>query len=146
MTHLTKATAHSKDGGGSEATAVIVPTAGGVLGGYTRGINRRAKRSDGVEVVNMPDNWPFGSPERDNNMVNRVRTCSMMRMGEMTITKSERTKACMVRTGLATDDAVYLSIVKDMMPGMPASQYILNVCLTQASLEIEMKKKTKLIF
>ena len=65
----------------------------------------------------------------------------MMRMGDMTITKGERTKACMVRTGLATDDAVYVSIVKDMMPGMPASQDVLNVCLTQASLEMHMKNK-----
>ena len=63
----------------------------------------------------------------------------MMRMGDMTISKSERTKACMVRTGLATDDAAYVSIVKDMMPGMPASQDILNVCLTQASLEMHVK-------
>ena len=82
--------------------AAIVPTAGGV--GRDRGRNQRAKHSDGVEVVNMPVNWPFGTPERDKNMVSRVRTCSMMRMGDMTITKSECTNACMVRTGLATDD------------------------------------------
>ena len=63
----------------------------------------------------------------------------MMRMGDMTISKSERTKACMVRTGLATDDAAYVSIFKDMMPGMPAPQDILNVCLTQASLEMHVK-------
>ena len=61
--------------------------------------------------------------------------------GEMTISKSEPTKACMVRTGLATDDAVYVSIVKDLMPGMPASQDVLNVCLTQASFEMQMKNK-----
>jgi hypothetical protein len=48
----------------------------------------------------------------------------------------------MVRTGLATDDAAYVSIFKDMMPGMPASQDILNVCLTQASLEIHVKNNT----
>jgi hypothetical protein len=59
--------------------------------------------------------------------------------GGLTISKSEHTKACMVRTGLTTDDAAYVSIVKDMMPGMPASQYILNVCLTQASLEMHVK-------
>jgi len=118
LTNLAKATA-GDGGGGSEATSAIVPTAGGV--GRDRGRNRRAKRSDGVEVVNMPVNWPFGTPERDKNMVSRVRTCSMMRMGDMTITKSERTKACMVRTGLAMDDAVYVSIVKDMMPSMRLS-------------------------
>jgi len=143
LTNLATATAgdggNGGDGGGSKATTAIVPTAGGV--GRDRGRNRRAKRSDGVEVVNMPDNWPFGTPERAKNMVSRVRTRSMMRMGDMAITKSERTKACMVRTGLATDDAVYVSIVKDMMPGMPASQDVLNVCLTQASLEMHMKNK-----
>jgi hypothetical protein len=78
----------------------------------------------------MPVNWPFGTPERAKHMVSRVRTRSRMRMGDMTITKSECTKARMVRTGLATDDAVYVSIVKDMMPGMPVSQDVLNVCLT----------------
>jgi hypothetical protein len=63
----------------------------------------------------------------------------MMRMGDVTISKNERTKACMVRTGLVMDDAVYVSIVKDMMPGMPASQDVLNVCLTQPSLKKHMK-------
>ncbi len=63
----------------------------------------------------------------------------MIRTGDVTISKSERTKACMVQTGLVTDDAVYVSIVKDMMPGMPASQDVLNICLTQASLEMHMK-------
>ena len=96
--------------------SAIVPTASGI--GRDRGRNRRAKCCDGVEVVNMPVNWPFGTPERNKNMVSRVRTCSMMRMGDMTITKSECTNACMVRTGLATDDAVYVSIVKDMMQSM----------------------------
>ncbi len=125
------------DGGGSEATAAIMPTAGGV--GGDRGRIQRAKRSDGVEVVTMPVNWLFGTPERAKNMVSRVRTRSMMRMGDVTISKSERTKACMVQTGLVMDDAVYVSIVKDLMPGMPASQDVLNVCLTQASLEMHMK-------
>ena len=74
-----------------------MPTAGVV--GRDRGRNRRAKRSDGIEVVNMPVNWPFGTPERTKNMVSRVRTRSVMRMGDMTITKSERTKACMVGDG-----------------------------------------------
>ena len=90
------------DGGGSEATAAIVPTASGV--GKDRGRNPRAKRSWGVEVVNMPVNWLVGTHKCAKNMVSRVRTRSMMRMGDMTITKSELTKVCMVRTGLATDD------------------------------------------
>ncbi len=125
------------DRGGSEAMAAIMPTASGV--GGDRGRIQRAKHSDGVEVVTMSGNWPFGTPEHAKNMVSRVRTCLMMRMGDVTISKSECTKACMVQTGLAMDDAVYVSIVKDMMPGTPASQDVLNVCLTQASLEMHMK-------
>ena len=55
------------DGGGSEATAAIMPTAGGV--GGDSGIIPRAKRSDGVEVVTMPVNWPFGTPKHAKNLV-----------------------------------------------------------------------------
>ncbi len=106
MNNLAMATAgdggNGGDGGGSEATAAIVPTASGV--GKDRGRNPCAKRSWGVEVVNMPVNWLFGTHKCAKNMVSRVRTRSMMRMGDMTITKSELTKVCMVRTGLATDD------------------------------------------
>ena len=35
----------------------------------------RAKRSDGVEVVTMPVNWPFGTSKCAKTMVSRVRTC-----------------------------------------------------------------------
>ena len=65
----------------------------------------------------------------------------MIRMGVMTLNKSEGMKACMVRSGLANNDETYVSIVNNMMPGMPASQDIFNVYLTQESLfEIQMKK------
>ena len=64
----------------------------------------------------------------------------MMRMGDTTLNKSDRTKVCVVRTGLAYNDETYVSIVNDMvMSDMPASQDVLNVCLTQASLEMHMK-------
>jgi hypothetical protein len=60
--------------------------------------------------------------------------------GGPTLNKSDRTKACVVRTGLATNDETYVSIVNDMVvSGMPASQDVLNICLTQASLEMHMK-------
>ena len=102
---------------------------------------RRARCSnDGVEVVTAPVNWPFGTPKRTKKMVSRVRTRSMMRMGDTTLNKSDRTKACVVRTGLAYNDETYESIVNDMvLSDMPASQDVLNVCLTQASLEMHMK-------
>ena len=59
----------------------------------------------------------------------------MMWMGDMNISKIERTKACMVQI----NDSVYESIVNDMMPGMLVSQDVLNVCLMQSSLEMHMK-------
>ncbi len=110
----------------------------GVSSGNSR---RRARCSDdGVEVVTAPVNCPFGTPERIQKMVSRVRSRSMMRMGDTTLNKCDRTKACVVRTGLANNDETYVSIVNDMVvSGMPASQDILNVCLTQASLEMHMK-------
>jgi hypothetical protein len=73
-------------------------------------------------------------------MIGKVRTRSMIGMGDTNLTKRERTKACMVRTGLANKDKAYVSIVNDMMAGMPASQDVLNVCLTQPSLKMHMKK------
>jgi hypothetical protein len=41
----------------------------------------------------------------------------------------------MVRTALAYNVETYVSIVRDVIPGAPASQDVLKVCLTQASLE-----------
>ena len=34
----------------------------------------------------------------------------------------------------------YVTIAKDMLPTKPGSQDVLNICLTQASLEMQMKK------
>ena len=67
-------------------------------------------------------------------MVSRVRTRSMMRIGDTTLNKSDCTKACVVRTGLATNDKTYMSIVNDMVvSGMPASQDVLK-CLFDAGI------------
>ena len=59
----------------------------------------------------------------------------MMRMTDKSITDSARKKAFTVRTALANNVETYVSIVRDMIPGAPASQDVLKVCLTQASLE-----------
>ena len=59
----------------------------------------------------------------------------MKRMTDKSITDSACKKACMVQTALANNIKTYVSIVRDMIPGAPASQDVLKVCLTQASLE-----------
>jgi hypothetical protein len=65
--------------------------------GDSGGNSGRARCSDdGVEVVTAPVNWPFGTPERTKKMVSRVRTQSMMRMGDTTLNKSDRMKVCVV--------------------------------------------------
>jgi hypothetical protein len=51
-----------------------------------------------------------------------------------------RKKAYTVRTALANNNETYVTIAKDMLPTKPGSQDVLNVCLTQASLEMQMKK------
>jgi hypothetical protein len=59
----------------------------------------------------------------------------MKRMMDKSITDSARKKACTVQTALAKYVQTYVSIVRDMIPGAPASQDVLEVCLTQASLD-----------
>jgi hypothetical protein len=59
----------------------------------------------------------------------------MKRMTDKSITDSAHKKACTVRTALAKTIKTDVSIVRDMIPGTPASQDVLEVCLTQASLE-----------
>jgi hypothetical protein len=57
----------------------------GVSGGNSE---RRARCSDDdVEVVIASVNWPFGTPERTKKMVSRVRSRSMMRMGDRPSTR-----------------------------------------------------------
>ena len=59
----------------------------------------------------------------------------MKRMTDKSITDSARKKAFTVQTALASNVKTYVSIVRDMIPGAPASQDVLDVCLTQASFE-----------
>ncbi len=47
-----------------------------------------------------------------------------------------------MRTALVNNDDTYVTIAKDMFPTKLGSQDVLNVCLTQASLEMQMKKLT----
>jgi len=53
---------------------------------------------------------------------------------------STRKKAYTVRTALANNDETYVTIAKDMLLTKPGSQDVLNICVTQASLEMQMKK------
>ena len=84
-----------------------------------------------VNRIPAPANWPFSTPECINNMVGRVRTCSMEMMADRDLSGSTRKKAYTVS---------YVTIAKDMLPTNPGSHDVLNVCLTQASLEMQMKK------
>jgi hypothetical protein len=93
-----------------------------------------------LDRIPAPANWPFSTPERINNMVGRVRTRSMEMMANRDLSGSTRKKAYTVRTALANNDKTYVTIAKDMLPTKPGSQDVLNVCLTQASLEMQMKK------
>jgi hypothetical protein len=68
-------------------------------------------------------------------------------MTNKSLTKSARKKTYIVRTKLANKDEEYVSIIKDILPdagsqgqGKPGSQDMLDVMLTQASMEMKMKK------
>ena len=79
----------------------------------------------------------FSSPVE--KMIRRTRSRANKMMLDNKINKSERKKACTVRTALANHDNSYISIVEDSFPTilrtLPSSQDVLNACLTQASLE-----------
>ena len=62
-----------------------------------------------VDCIPAPANWPFSTPERINNMVGRVRTCSMEMMADRDFLGSTCNKAYMVRTALANNNETYES-------------------------------------
>jgi hypothetical protein len=93
-----------------------------------------------VERVPAPENWAISTPECIINMVGRVRTCSMEMMVDRDLSGSTCKKEYTVRTALANNDETYVTLAKDMLPTKPGFQDVLNVCLTQASLEMQMKK------
>ncbi len=53
------------------------------------------------------------------------------------LTESTRKKACSVQTLHAKNDETYVSIVKDLLPTGPGSQDVLDVYLTQASIDMK---------
>jgi hypothetical protein len=87
------------------------------------------RKQSAIEKVSTPANWPF------DTMLTRTRARAMKRMTNRSITDSAQKKACTVQTALANNVETYVSIVRDMISGAPASQDVLDVCLTQASLE-----------
>ena len=115
---------------GGGRVAVIDLVARGSGGGTSHhSVTPAGLKQSAIEKVSTPANWPFDS------MLTRTRARAMKRMTDKSITDSARKKACTVRTALANNVETYVSIVRDMIPGAPASQDVLEVCLTQASLE-----------
>ena len=93
--------------------------AGGSGGTRYHSVTPAGLKQSPIEKVSLPENWPF------DTMVTRTRTQAMKRMTDKSINDSARKKACMVRTALANNVETYVSIVRDMIPGAPASQDIL---------------------
>ncbi len=116
------ATSVGRPRGGSGREAVVDLVAG-------RSVTPVGLKQSAIEKVSMPANWPF------DNMLTRTRARAMKRMTDRSITESARKKACTVQTALANNVETYVSIIRDMIPEAPASQEVLEVCLTQASLE-----------
>ncbi len=125
--------------GAAALTAVVGGGGGGddptAMGGHI---------CDGVERVAMPEQWPFPKTpdckshvEDVDDMVGRARTLAMKRMINKALTESARKKVCTVRTALAKNDEIYVSIVKDLLPTGPGSQDVLDVYLTQASIDMK---------
>ena len=115
-------------GGGGHVT-VIDLVVGGSGGTSHHSVTPAGLKQSAIEKVSTPANWLF------DTMLTWTRAQAMTRMTDNFITDSERKKACTVRTVLANNFETYISIVRDMIPGAPASQDVLEVCLTQASLE-----------
>ncbi len=115
--------------GGGDRVAVMHLDAGGSGGTSHHSVTPAGLKQSAIEKVFMPANWPF------DTMLTWTRARAMKRMMDKSITDSARKKACTVRTALANNVKTYVSIVRDMIPGAPASQDILEVCLTQALLE-----------
>jgi hypothetical protein len=115
--------------GGGGHVAVIDLAAGDSEGNSHHSVTPARLKQSTIEKVFTPANWPF------DTMLTRTRARAMKRMTDKSITDSARKKACTVRTALANSVETDVSIVRDMIPGAPASQDVLEVSLTQASLE-----------
>ena len=126
-------------------------SSGDGLVGQARPRKKYRQGGDGVEVIAMPERWPFVSQAIGNkstdrnaadddeleNMKRRVRTNLMKLTTNEELTASAKKKAGRARTGLATGDKKYVSIVEDCvaMPEKPGSQEVTKYCMTQASLD-----------
>ncbi len=115
--------------GGGGRVAVIDLVVGGSGGTSHHSVAPAGLKQSAIEKVSTPANWQF------NTMVTWMRAQAMKRMMDKSITDSAHKKACTVRTALANNVKTYISIVRVMIPGAPALQDVLEVCLTQALLE-----------
>ena len=115
--------------GGGRVAVIDLVARGSGDGTSHHSVTPAGLKQSAIEKVSTPANWPFDS------MLTRTRAQAMKRMTDKSITDSARKKACTVQTALANNVETYISIVRDMIPGAPASQDVLKVCLTQASLE-----------
>jgi hypothetical protein len=118
------ATSAGRPRGGSGREAVV-----DLVAGHSVSTPVGLRKQSAIEKVSTPANWPF------DTMLTRTRAQAIKRMTDRSITDSARKKACTVRTALANNVETYVSIVRDMISRAPASQDVLDVCLTQASLE-----------
>ncbi len=123
--------------GGGGRVAVMRLVAGGSGGTSHHSVTPAGLKQSAIEKVSTPANWPF------DTMLTRTRAQAMKRMTDKSITDSARKKACMVQTVLANNVETYVSIVRDMIPGAPALQDVLEVCLTQQAL-LEAKNSYRL--
>ena len=114
---------------GGGRVAVIDLVARGSGGTSHHSVTPAGLKQSAIEKVSTPANWLFDS------MHTRTRARAMKRMTDKSITDSAHKKACTMQTALANNVETYVSIVRDMIPEAPASQAVLEVCLTQASLE-----------
>jgi len=108
-----------------------------------RGINRSSDRESSSNPPFSILNTPEFIREERKAKIRRVRTRASMRMIDPSITQSGRKKAFVVQNKLATENVAYVKTVCDLMPVMPASQDLLQACLTQASFELKDSTNTR---
>ena len=84
-----------------------------------------------------PERVKTDGTDENELMIRRVWTHLMKRTTNNELTASAKKKSSIARTGLATGEKKYVSIVTDSMsmPEKPGSQEIMKYCLTQASFD-----------
>ena len=127
----------------------------GLVCGGNAGGGGRAKNidlaTDSAPRIPCPEKLPFhhpSSPQSEiESMVTRTRAQATKRMMDKSLSESARKKMYIVCTKLANKDEEYVSIIKDILPdagsqgqGKPGSLDMLDDMLTQASMEMKMKK------